>query len=47
MNFDMGEYAPFIWAAYGVSAVALGGITVWTVAAYAKAKAKLAALERK
>ena len=47
MNFDMGPYAFDIWSAYGVSAVALIGMTVWAVAAYLRAKAKLAALEPK
>jgi heme exporter protein CcmD len=45
MNFDMGAYAAYIWPAYGVSAAAIVGATVWTVAAWRKAKAKLAALE--
>jgi heme exporter protein D len=47
MNFDMEPYAAYIWPAYGLSAVALVGVTVWAVAAYHIAKAKLAALERK
>ena len=47
MNFDMGPYAFNIWMAYGISAVALAGITVWSAAAYRAAKAKLAALEKK
>jgi heme exporter protein CcmD len=47
MNFDMGTYAAYIWPAYGVSAVAIVGATVWTVAGWRRAKAKLAALETK
>lgn len=47
MHFDMGAYAPYIWAAYGISAVALGALTVWAVVAHARAKARLARLERK
>jgi heme exporter protein CcmD len=47
MNFDMGAYGAYIWPAYGVSAVALIGATLWTVAAWRRAKAKLAALEKK
>jgi len=47
MNFDMGAYGAYIWPAYGVSAVALIGATLWTVAAWCRAKAKLAALEQK
>ncbi len=46
MNFDMGAYAAYIWPAYGVSAVAVIGATVWTVAGWRRAKAKLAALEK-
>src|ERR1700684_3278498 len=47
MNFDMGAYGAYIWPAYAISAAALIGVTVWTLAAYARAKAKLKALERK
>ena len=47
MNFDMGAYAAYIWPAYGVSAVAIIGATVWTVAGWRRAKAKLSALEKK
>jgi heme exporter protein CcmD len=45
MNFDMGQYGAYIWPAYAVSALALGGFTIWTVAAWRSAKSKLAALE--
>ena len=44
MNFDMSPYGAFIWPAYGVSVLALGIATVWTVCAWRRAKAKLAAL---
>jgi heme exporter protein CcmD len=47
MNFDMGAYSIYIWPAYGVSALALIGATVWTLAAWRRAKANLAALEQK
>jgi heme exporter protein CcmD len=47
MNFDMGVYGVYIWPAYGVSALALLGATLWTLAAWRRAKAKLAALETK
>jgi heme exporter protein CcmD len=47
MNFDMGAYGIFIWPAYGVSAVAIIGAILWTLAAWRRAKAKLAALEQK
>jgi heme exporter protein D len=45
MNFDMGPYGAYIWPAYAISALALIGLIVWTVAAWRRAKAKLAALE--
>jgi len=45
MNFDMGIYSVYIWPAYGVSALALIGATLWTVAAWRRAKTRLAALE--
>jgi len=45
MNFDMGSYSEYIWPAYGLSALALAGITLWTLAAWRRAKARLAALE--
>lgn len=47
MNFDMGAYGAYIWPAYGVSAAAIIGATVWSVAGWRRAKAKLAALEKK
>lgn len=47
MNFDMGAYGAYIWPAYGISALALIGMTVWAVTAWRRAKAKLAALEKK
>jgi heme exporter protein CcmD len=45
MNFDMGSYSVYIWPAYGVSALALVGVTLWTLRAWGRAKARLAALE--
>ena len=45
MNFDLGIYSVYIWPAYGVSLLALGGVTLWTVLAWRRAKARLAALE--
>ena len=47
MNFDMGPYSVYIWPAYGVSALLLIGVTVWTAAAWRRAKAKLAGLEKR
>ena len=43
----MGGYAAFVWPAYAVSALGLGGAVIATLSAYAKAKARLKALEEK
>ena len=45
MNFNMAEYSVYIWPAFGVSALALAGITLWTLLAWRRAKVRLAALE--
>ena len=47
MNFDMGPYATYIWPAYAISAAALLGLVIWAAAAWRRAKAKLAALEKR
>jgi heme exporter protein D len=47
MNFDLSPYGAFIWPAYAVSALALGGVTLWTLARWRAVKAKLAALEKR
>jgi heme exporter protein D len=48
MSFwQMGGYADYIWPAYGVSALGLLVAIVWTLKAYADAKARLKALEEK
>ena len=47
MTFDMGAYGVYIWPAYGISAFALLGMTLWAVAGWRRAKTRLAALERK
>jgi heme exporter protein CcmD len=43
---DMGAYGDFIWPAYAVSVLALGGMTMWTVTAWRRARKRLAALEQ-
>lgn len=45
MNFDMSPYGAYIWPAYGVSLLALAGITLWSWLGWRRAKARLAALE--
>ena len=42
----MGGYAAFVWPAYAVSILLLGGAAVLTVRAYRRARARLAALEK-
>jgi heme exporter protein D len=42
----MGGYAAFIWPAYGISVLLLGGAAVLTVRAYRRARAQLDALEK-
>jgi len=44
--FAMGGYAAFIWPAYGISALLLGGAVVMTLRAYRRARAQLDALEK-
>ena len=46
MNFDMSPYGAFIWPAYGLCALALGGLTLWTLARWRAVKARLKALEK-
>jgi heme exporter protein CcmD len=47
MNFEMSAYGVYVWPAYAISALALGGLTLWAVIAWRRAKARLAALEKK
>jgi len=42
----MGGYAAYVWPAYGVTGVLLAGAAFATWRAYAKARARLAALEK-
>jgi heme exporter protein CcmD len=44
---NMGGYGAYIWPAYGISFLALGGAALGCWRAWAKAKARLAALEGK
>ncbi|MDC7684984.1 heme exporter protein CcmD [Asticcacaulis sp. BYS171W] len=45
MDFDFGKYAFYVWGCYGVSAVALIGLTVLSVVAHRDRAAKLKALQ--
>lgn len=42
---DMGGYARFVWPAYGLAVIVLGGFLVTSVAAYRRARRDLASLE--
>jgi len=44
---DMGGYGAFIWPAYGITVLALGGVIVWAVAGWKRAKARLDVLEKR
>jgi len=44
--FSMGQYANFVWAAYGISVFGIACVIVWCLRGYSRAKAKLAALEK-
>ncbi len=41
----MGEFAGYVWAAYGISLVALVALTAFTVAAWNRAKRNLKAIQ--
>ena len=47
MNFDVSPYGAYIWPAYGLSVLVLGGMIAWTHVKWRAAKAKLALLEAK
>ncbi|HVZ68207.1 MAG TPA: heme exporter protein CcmD [Rhizomicrobium sp.] len=44
--FSMDQYADFVWAAYGVSAIGIAGIVVWCLRSYSLARARLQELEK-
>lgn len=39
-----GGYGFYVWSAYGISALALALLVIWTVAGWHKAKSRLAAI---
>lgn len=45
--FDMGGYAPFIWPAFGITAVVLVGLAVVSVRSLKSREATLAGLQRR
>ena len=42
---NMGGYAVYVWSAYGVTAVVLVGLLLWTLASLRRVRAELAQLE--
>lgn len=40
--WNLGPYGDFIWPAYAVSALALGGAAIWTLLAWRRARRHLA-----
>jgi heme exporter protein CcmD len=44
--FQMGGYAGYVWPAFGATFVGIGGIIWSTLGDYARARRKLAELER-
>ncbi len=42
-----GGYAFYVWSAYGISALALAGLTAWVLTGWYQAKARLAAMAAK
>ena len=46
IDLDMSPYGPFVWGAYGLSALVLGGLTAWVLGRARGAARALAQLER-
>jgi heme exporter protein CcmD len=42
---EMGGYAAYVWPAYGISLLGLGGMAFWTLHEFRQASRKLALLE--
>ena len=43
LGFD--KYAPYVFSAYGIAALVLGGLVLWSVLRLARARRKLDAIE--
>ena len=41
----MGGYARYVWPAYGITALGIGGVIILTLRAYARAKTRISAVE--
>ena len=44
--FAMGGYAVFVWPAYGLTAIVLGGLAAWSWRRYRQSLAALARLQQ-
>jgi heme exporter protein D len=42
----MGGYAAYVWPAYGVTVVVLGGLLIWSLGAYRRRQRELDRLQR-
>ena len=42
----MGGYAAFVWPAYGMAVIVLGGLLAWSLGAYRRRQRELASLQR-
>jgi len=42
----MGGYAVFVWPAYAVALIVLGGLTAWSLGGYRRARRRLERLQR-
>lgn len=41
----MGGYAAYVWPSYGISALLIGGLIAWSMAAHARARKTVERLE--
>ena len=46
LDWDMGKYGLFVWGSFGLSFVALGGLTWLSLAVHAKRRKVLEALQK-
>lgn len=46
LDLDMSPYGPFVWGAYAISALVLGGLAGWVVTAARRARRELERRER-
>lgn len=44
--FDYGRYTPYVLTSYGIAAVVIVGLLVWSILRVANAKRKLDAVEK-